>query len=161
MVSLLLVSHYHSTRTYRFPHKLTIRYISGAYHSDLPLFLPLWITVLWYFAILYEVFSVNVKCLPSLINQAFPPLPSPYFSWRTPSVRLQPERYRTSNNNSPAHSQNLPRESDDPAPVFWIPPGGVSCVLPLPPLWLSLPKVPVSWNGSRNRLQDSRRLWQA
>ena len=96
MVSLLLVPRYHSNRTYRFPHKLTTRHISGAYHSDLPLFLPLWITVLWYFAILYEVFSVNVKCLPSLINQAFPPLPSPYFSWRTPSVRLQPERCRTS-----------------------------------------------------------------
>ena len=29
------------TSTYRFPHKLTTRYISGAQHSDLPLFLPL------------------------------------------------------------------------------------------------------------------------
>ena len=45
--------------------------------DDLPslIFLPLYTTVIRYFAILYEVFSVNVKCLPSLINQAFPPLP--------------------------------------------------------------------------------------
>ena len=35
-----------------------------------------------------------------------------------PTSPPQPEKYKTSNNNSPAHSQNLPRESDDQAPVF-------------------------------------------
>lgn len=67
----LLRYHYHFI--------VTTRYISGAYHSDLPLYT----TVIRYFAILYEVFSVNVKCLPSLINQALQPFSSPYFSSTT------------------------------------------------------------------------------
>lgn len=78
----LLRYHYHFI--------VTTRYISGAYHSDLPLFLPLYTTVIRYFAILYEVFSVNVKCLPSLINQALPPFSSPYFSsttWKIKNLR--------------------------------------------------------------------------
>ena len=34
VVSLLLVSRYHPNRTYRFPLKLTTRYISGAYYKS-------------------------------------------------------------------------------------------------------------------------------
>ena len=80
----LLRYHYHFI--------VTTHYILGAYHSDLPLFLPLYTTVIRYFAIFYEVCKLITKHLPTLVNQAFPPLSAAYFSSRTLSVRLPPGR---------------------------------------------------------------------
>ena len=67
----LLRYHYHFI--------VTTRYISGAYHSDLPLYT----TVIRYFAILYKVCKLITKYLPALINQALPPLSVIYFSSTT------------------------------------------------------------------------------
>ena len=71
----LLRYHYHFI--------VTTHYISGAYHSDLPLFLPLYTTVIRYFAILYEVCKLITKHHQALVNQAFPPLSDIYFSSTT------------------------------------------------------------------------------
>ena len=65
-------------------------YISGACHSDLPFFLPLYTTVIRYFAILYKVCKLITKDLPALVNQAFPPLSVIYFSsttWKMKNLR--------------------------------------------------------------------------
>lgn len=64
--------------------------ISGACHSDLPFFLPLYTTVIRYFAILYKVCKLITKDLPALVNQAFPPLSVIYFSsttWKMKNLR--------------------------------------------------------------------------
>ena len=71
----LLRYHYHFI--------VTTRHISGAYHSDLPLFLPLYTTVIRYFAILYEVCKLITKHLPTLVNQAVTPLSIRHFSSTT------------------------------------------------------------------------------
>ena len=76
----LLRYHYHFI--------VTTHYILGAYHSDLPLYA----TVIRYFAIFYEVCKLITKHLPTLVKQAFPPLSAAYFSSRTLSVRLPPGR---------------------------------------------------------------------
>jgi len=65
-------------------------FISGAYHSDLPFFLPLYTTVIRYFAILYKICKLITKYLPALVNQAFPPLSVIYFSsttWKMKNLR--------------------------------------------------------------------------
>ena len=79
---------YYEERTYnllryQYHFIVTIHYISGAYHSDLPLFLPLYTTVIRYFAILYKVCKLITKDLPALVNQAFPSLSVIYFSSTT------------------------------------------------------------------------------
>ena len=74
----LLRYHYHFI--------VTTRYISGAYHSNLPLYT----TVIRYFAILYKVCKLITKYLPALVNQAFPPLSVIYFSsttWKMKNFR--------------------------------------------------------------------------
>lgn len=47
------------------------------------LFLPLYTTVIRYFAILYKVCKLITKDLPALVNQAFPSLSVIYFSSTT------------------------------------------------------------------------------
>ena len=74
----LLRYHYHFI--------VTTRYISGAYHSNLPLYT----TVIRYFAILYKVCKLITKYLPALVNQAFPSLSIIYFSsttWKIKNLR--------------------------------------------------------------------------
>ena len=75
---------YYEERTYnllryQYHFIVTIHYISGAYHSDLPLYT----IVIRYFAILYEVCKPITKYLPSLVNQVFLPLSTIYFSSTT------------------------------------------------------------------------------
>mgnify|MGYP003228627109 FL=1 len=53
------------------------------YKFPYSLFLPLYNTVIQYFAILYEVCKLITKYLPALVNQAFPPLSVIYFSSTT------------------------------------------------------------------------------
>lgn len=60
--------------------------------DDLPslIFLPLYNTVIRYFAILYKVCKLITKYLPVLVNQAFPPLSVIYFSsttWKMKNLR--------------------------------------------------------------------------
>lgn len=64
---------YHKTLHlyYKFPYSLFL------------LFLPLYTTVIRYFAILYKVCKLITKDLPALVNQAFPPLSIIYFSSTT------------------------------------------------------------------------------
>ena len=53
------------------------------YKFPYSLFLPLYTTVIRYFAILYKVCKLITKYLPALVNQAFPPLSVLYFSSTT------------------------------------------------------------------------------
>ena len=53
------------------------------YKFPYSLFLPLYTTVIRYFAILYKVCKLITKYLPALINQALPPLSVIYFSSTT------------------------------------------------------------------------------
>ena len=86
---------YYEERTYNllryhYHFMVTIHYISGAYHSDLPFFLTFYTTVIRYFAILYKVCKLITKYLPALVNQAFPPLSVIYFSsttWKMKNLR--------------------------------------------------------------------------
>ena len=57
---------------------------SIVYHKfPYSLFLPLYTTVIRYFAILYKVCKLITKYLPVLVNQAFSPLSVIYFSSTT------------------------------------------------------------------------------
>ena len=53
------------------------------YKFPYSLFLPLYTTVIRYFAILYKICKLITKYLPALVNQAFPPLSVIYFSSTT------------------------------------------------------------------------------
>ena len=53
------------------------------YKFPYSLFLPLYTTMIRYFAILYEVCKLITKYLPALVNQALPPLSVIYFSSTT------------------------------------------------------------------------------
>lgn len=97
---------YHKTLHlyYKFPYyeKRTHNLLRCHCHSNLPplhfrclplrltIFLPLYTTVIRYFAILYKVCKLITKDLPALVNQAFPPLSVIYFSsttWKMKNLR--------------------------------------------------------------------------
>ena len=97
---------YHKTLHlyYKFPYyeKRTHNLLRCHCHSNLPplhfrclplrltIFLPLYTTVIRYFAILYKVCKLITKYLPVLVNQAFPPLSVIYFSsttWKMKNLR--------------------------------------------------------------------------